>query len=834
MSRKVIFAALAAAMGAVVFALAPPASAQDAGSTPQAASTTEIAENGRVVEEVTVTARRRPENMEKVPVAVTPLSGDQVRELGITSALDLQNNAPSLTVTGNLGERDEDVFTIRGQSQPFGGADAGVQTYFAEVPFGASGVGNYYDMDNIQVLNGPQGTLFGRSTTGGAILFEPKRPTDEFGGYLDAQAGNYSMYEFSGAVNVPIAGDKFDARLAGDTARRDGFTQNTVFDEFGNFVGKQNVDNLQYDAFRASAIMRPFAGFENYVVFDYLRNHNNGTGAELTAVNTSTIDNLANEFLGPGFCALNPLDPTCQALAGFEQGMLGVLAQQKALGIRKTTSSLPLFYSRDTWGVTDIATYNINDHLRIRNIFGYRDDKVADGFDFDGSLLPLLDVSSPLAPQSHSYQVTDEVQLQGETDNWNWILGFYHEAVHPTGSSEIVRNTLGGAQSPFSPFAGFGSTEIDDFSNTGTSNAVFGQATYTFSGRAEGLSLTAGGRYTWDHKVATSTLCIDTTLPGICSFPLSPLFKLPTQTASFRAPSWTLAAQYQFTPDTMLYATFRRGYKSGGFNSGAGSATSFGQFKPEFLTDIEIGTKNNWTILGVPGRTNFDMYYGWYNDVQKNDLVILEQQVPPPAFPPNILIEPIALTFNAAKATVKGLEFESTFIPDDNFQVTAFYSYTDASYSKFVLPEMIFIDLAGNQTILNALNHAGNPFAYTPQHKLGLTGRFHIPVDARWGTPYISATWYYQSKVWFSDLSDIEPTAFQNGYSLINLRLDWNNFFGTPFDAAFFVNNAADKKYKVSANALEHLIGTTASIYGPPRMWGFELRWRFGADANTP
>jgi iron complex outermembrane receptor protein len=137
----------------------------------------------------------------------------------------------------------------------------------------------------------------------------------------------------------------------------------------------------------------------------------------------------------------------------------------------------------------------------------------------------------------------------------------------------------------------------------------------------------------------------------------------------------------------MVYATYRRGYKSGGFNSGAFNATDFEEFQPEYLTDVELGTKNNWTILGVPGRTNFDVYYGWYQDVQKNDLVAIEQEVnvAPPPNPPDIIIEPegfSALTFNAARATIKGLEFQSTFIPDDNFQVNVFYSYTDATYSS--------------------------------------------------------------------------------------------------------------------------------------------------------
>ena len=245
---------------------------------------------------------------------------------------------------------------------------------------------------------------------------------------------------------------------------------------------------------------------------------------------------------------------------------------------------------------------------------------------------------------------------------------------------------------------------------------------------------------------------------------------------------------------------------------------------PEFLTDVELGTKNNWTILDVPGRTNFDLYYGWYQDIQKNDEVAIET-------PSSERV--VALTANAAKAEIKGLEFELTFIPDDNFQVTAFYSSADASYSKFELPQAIFIDPLGNVTLINPLDHKGDPFAFTPKHKLGFTGRYHLPVDSALGTPYLTATWYWQSKVWFTDLADLEPQAFQADYGLVNLRLDWNSFLGSSFDASVFVNNLTDRTYKVGANAMEHLTGTTSSIYAAPRMFGVELRYRFGAGGCT-
>jgi len=537
--------------------------------------------------------------------------------------------------------------------------------------------------------------------------------------------------------------------------------------------------------------------------------------------------------------------------------MLGALAQQQALGPRKTTSSIPLFFRRDSWGATDIATYDVAPHLHLENIFGFRSNKEQPAFDYDGSDLPILDIANSRTWESNSLQVTEEFQVKGETaDNvFNWIAGFYHELDHPGGYSEIERETFGGFQPvPTSPLSAFGTTEFDSLTNGGVSNAVYGSATYDATSWVDGLSFTAGGRYTWDHKVATALSCIEPEETTACPYPIpgTPPYVLPSQSANFHAPTWTLSTDYQATDDTLLYATYRRGYKSGGFNSGAGDAeTGYGEFQPEYLTDVELGAKNNWTILGVPGRTNFDVYYGWYSNIQKNDIVDI-QFTGPVAEPPDFA----ALTFNAAKATVKGLEFQSTFIPDDNFKVNVFYSYTDASYDKFVLPSSISIDeITHLPTSGDFLDLAGSPFAYTPKNKLGITPQFHIPISESWGLPYLSGTLYWQDKEWFTDLSGVETTcgAFvqpatlagaytclapagqqpdQKSYVLLNLRFDWDNFLGEPFDVSAFVDNVTNRVYKVGADALLNETGTSASIYGPPRMWGLELRYRFGADAQ--
>ena len=769
-------------------------------SAPAVAQTASNSDAVGGIETVTVTARRREEDLEKVPVAVTVLSADKLRSSEIRSVLDLQNYAPSLTVTGSLGSRDDDVFTIRGQSQPFGGADPGVQTYFADVPFNPSGHGSTYDLANIQVLNGPQGTLFGRSTTGGAVLFEPKRPDDQFGGYLDFTGGTYALKEFQGALNLPVD-DTLDIRLAGDVAKQRGFTY--------DISTGQHLDNVDYQAGRVGIDWHPVSGFDNYLMGYWLHDWNNGTGAELTGIGSEArLLSVAEKFGLPPSEAVG-------LIGSFYPVFQDALANQQALGPRKTTSSIPLFYHRDSWNVTDIASYTISPDLTIKNIFAYLDDKEQPSFDYDGSALPILDISNSRTWETQSIQVTEELQLLGNMGNFNWIAGFYHELDHPGGYSEIERHTFGGGDT-FSPLSG---TVIERLTNGGTSDAGYGSVTYDASSWTKGLSFTAGGRYTWDKKVATAVVCTEPPATA-CPFPLPSSFVLPTLSHRFRAPSWTLAANWQATDDTLLYATYRRGYKSGGFNSGA-EGTGLEEFKPEYLTDVELGTKNNWTILGVPGRTNFDIYYGWYQDIQKNDLILVEDTVPAPV---SILD---AVTFNAARATVKGAEFSSTFIPNENVELTTFYSYTDASYDKFFLPDTIL-----NGTPMDILDHSGNPFSYTPKSKWGVTGRFHIPVDPSWGSPIFTAEWTGQSRAYFTDFADEDPDAFQGRYSLVNLRFDWDNVAGSAFDAAVYSTNVANKTYKVGANALEQEIATTASIYGAPRMFGVELRWRFGEDAH--
>jgi iron complex outermembrane receptor protein len=221
------------------------------------------------IEEIIVTARKREESLQQVPVAVTAITSDQLREQSIKEAFDLPFHAPGLMLRSGSGTRQVVDFFIRGQGPTAGSAPA-VVVYFADAPvqpFQPNGSlgdnGQFFDLADIQVLKGPQGTLFGRSTTGGAVLYSPARPTNDFEASIDASAGNLGYQEFNGFVNVPLFGDKLAMRISANSVRRNGFTT--------SIVTGQQLDDRHRDSFRVGLSFKPTEWLSNYLMFQDTR-----------------------------------------------------------------------------------------------------------------------------------------------------------------------------------------------------------------------------------------------------------------------------------------------------------------------------------------------------------------------------------------------------------------------------------------------------------------------------------------------------------------------------------------------------------------------------------
>jgi iron complex outermembrane receptor protein len=773
------------------------------------------------LEEIIVTARRKEEKLQNVPVAITAFTPAAIEEKHIESASDLAHFVPGLVSSQET--RDEQVFYLRGQGPNGGqGGSPGVVTYFAEVPFFGSGPGIYFDLDNLQVLRGPQGTLFGRNTTGGAVLFEPKRPTNNFEGYVQASFGDYNLHAEEGALNIPIIDDKLLVRAAFSIDQRDGFTH--------DFTNGKDLDNRDYWSFRLGVTWRPSDDFENYLVYDSLYSHTNGTGIELQAINTyrDPAHDLSKETtfvqtycpFAPAPCAI----PAQQLANQAKAGPRGTFTTPGLGGLDKTYS----------YGITDIARYDLTDNIAVKNIFGYRVLKNLLRYDLDGMNLPVIDFITPNNWNLSNVQYSDELQFQGKSldGKLNWIAGAFYEFLHPGGTTEALLGTDTVPTPHGTPVLpihlhsnGQGQNALGPEGITQRTEAVFLQGTYDFSGISddlEGLKFTAGARYTWDFSSNSNYQTVDIFAPGpdktqpdggpggpfLFNTGCTPCIEASHQ---FQAPTWTAGLDYQIDPNLLIYAKGSRGFKSGGFN-GAGSPPFSIKYESEYVTDVEIGMKADWDIDGMKLRTNIDGFHDDYRNAQRS-VGVLVQIAPAPG--------PKQATTLVANgdALIEGMEFESTFIPVKDLELTGSWTYIHARYTKFEIPTL------GDQRDL--------PYPFTPKNKFGFSARYHLPfVPEEAGDISVQASYVHTGRIQYAT-SDIEPFGNEPGYGLVDLNVDWNNVFGQPVDATFFMSNVTDNLVKLGNVGIYNSSGYVSVIYNEPRMWGFRLKYRFGGPSET-
>jgi len=575
--------------------------------------------------DIVVTAERREEPEDEVPIAVSVLAADQLKRLPILDLQDLQHYVPELQTS--QFSRDSTVIVIRGQG-PGVGAYPGVLTYFNEVPFVGLGDGVYYDLANVQILKGPQGTLFGRNSNGGAILFTSAAPQPGFGGYAQAEFGTYNDRQIQGALNLPILRDDLTLRIAGTHGSRSGYTK---------VLSGGRLDDRDFDGGRASLRWRPDERIKNDLILDYTHVGTAGTSTILRGISPSG--------------AIGLLPPQLTAIA-FEQ-----LAEQQALGPRTQVGiSVDPVHQARQFGAQDHLDLTLSPTFALSNIIAYRHYKLLFRSDYDGTDLPLLDYSvTPDGYVVNDEQVTEELQLHGSWDQLRYTAGVYWQHNWP-GAQERQTGVI-----YFSPVA-----EVNDANDF--SRAVYGQFEYDLSAITPGLKLAAGGRYTWDRRSQTAgtTVLSDNLCSTIGGVPPDCLISGKVR---FHAPSWSLTASWQPRPDLLVYLTSRHGYKSGGLNLGQPIAAAQ-VYRPEYLTDVEFGAKTQFVIGGLRLYMDADVYRGSYNDVQVNGLTAADGAL-------------FNIVENGASATVQGLELNSSLSLGRRLAFCAAYAYTDAHYDHY-------------------------------------------------------------------------------------------------------------------------------------------------------
>jgi iron complex outermembrane receptor protein len=747
--------------GLLALAYSNPGSAQSTNGT--AAST-----NSQGLEEVIVTARRREEKAQTVPIALNTFSQETLQYEQINNAYQLADEVPGLTECCSAHFDNKSGDFMRGVK--------GFQTYIAGVPipYATSMATPYFDIDNVQILKGPQGTLFGGSTDSGSILYEPKKPTNNYEGYGQLGVGNYNHTEFQAVVNVPIVPDKVLVRVGGVKFDTDGYVYDPSQNKF--------LNDVHYWDVRATATLRPLDDLENTTMVNYYDFHNNS-------------DQYVIQYFNPHGLAAE-VDP----------GWLAYWLKQIPLGdysIAPNPIPGSTYALQEQWVLVNTTTWDINDNLSIKNIAGYVDDRLGD--DYHALPAGLFLDSAVILPNGQyvssgsidgaggpTVQYTEELQAQGKlfNDRLTYTFGTF--------------NSWYGQRQPRVPeyTTTFFQVSGDASATTERTHAIYAQGTFDLSDWVPGLSFTGGYRYTWDSQQESNLFYGPTTA----------LLATEGFTGSWGGPTYTLSLDYQLDPTTMLYITNSKGFETGGFNSGSGSVglpSAYLSYNPESLSNVEVGVKSDFDVMGVKSRLNFSGFYGFYDNIQTSLTIAYLNTI--------THAETVtAVTQNAATGHISGFDGEYTFVPTDGVSVYLGFEYLNDKYDSYPSP------LLGNLS--------DTPFIMTPKWKYVVRGNFRLPgLPSDLGTLSLLPTWTWQSGV--ITMQELNaPQGDRTGeFGTANASLLWHDVWGQPgLEATFYGTNLLNNKVEVNGLAVYSSLGLTAGVPPPPRMWGVTLKYAFG------
>jgi iron complex outermembrane recepter protein len=774
---------------------------QTAGQTAADPGTPAAQDDTGAPAEIVVTARRREEALSRVPVAVTAFDSSMLAERSITSIDQLTQATPGLTY-GRSGGSANPQIVIRAQSRSnIGDAAQPVLTYFADVPLPyVASVIPTYDLSSVQVLKGPQGTLFGRNSTSGAVLVYPTAPSHELGGYLSAIYGNYNAIVVEGALNVPIIQDKVAIRVAGQRNKRDGHTISQV-------TG-QDLNDINDTSFRVSLLI-DLGDFQNTTVYDNIRWERQGDAAVLTHLYPGTIT--------PRFPGFNTFFD-CGTSASCDVDL--ALARQQAAGVRKNFTAPRVFQNVQLQGLSNTTTLNLG-NITLKNILGYRTAYHYSVTDTDGTEMGLTTAENL---QDFS-QFSEEFQVQGSflEDRLDTIFGAFYLKSKPSGRTGLI-------VAPFTPRL---PASLVLSYRTQESKALFGQASFNLGG---GFKIDAGVRHTWDKTTSCAT-GYSANNPYVPGTPVASLdqcrnggtltvngapvaIKGTQSVADSAAWTWNFGVNYQATESIFLYATVRRGYRAGGVNTPVlgGILTPFQTYEPETVVDAEIGMKARWSAGGVRGTFNIDVFRGTYNGSQRG-VNGTNNNFDGDGNPNN---DPSAGTIiiNAGKARVQGFDIDATITPTRGLTFGGFISYNDAKYLDTGTPAV----LASRNAF--PAKPEDTAFPYAPALTLGGNVSYETSLGPDIGGLTFNADVYRASRTYFSPFKSDKQLS-QGAYAVVGARLDWTDVGGTPLTLGVFARNLFNEVYAVGGANTATSAGYASLFYNEPRTYGVQAKLKF-------
>jgi iron complex outermembrane recepter protein len=695
--------------------------------------------------EIIVSARRRNESLQDTPIAITAINAAQLESKGSVNIGDLMGAAPNLLITNqnsggaaaNLAIRGLTYADVEKSQEP----TVGVVVDGVFIGTSTGQFFDFFDIDQIEVLRGPQGTLFGRNTIGGVINIKRTRPTGEFGVKAEATFGSYGNRAGRAVVNVPIIGSEFAAKVFYFHNESDGYYRQGIT---GKRVGGSNNEN-----FGVSFLVKPEdSGFDAVFTVEKQKQRFDVVNSNITRT-------------GELFCGFIPANE-CN---------------------RNNTSDLYTVFNSP--GVSNYSapalTLEMNYDLggvKLTSVSGYRRSSENQTQDFDASTTDLYYTRR----QQNYKQLSQELRAAGKiSDTFDYVVGAYlfsskYDLLQYT-RLFAFNTAIDPIQADANPQSVNGNTK---------SYAFFGDFNWSF---ADKFRLSFGGRYTHDKKKLRNAFAT-TGLVGQGS-------------GSFSKFTPKVGVDYRPNDDTMIYASWSRGYRSGGFSPRAATAiTANVAYQPEVVDSYEVGTKLD--LLDRRLQFNVAAFYSKYNDLQQNTTI--------PGGPTGNQ----TITSNAGSATIKGIEADFTARPAEGFRFTGSIGYLDAKFKGFVVGNT----LAG---AIRNFDYSANNLIYSPKITASLGADYTVPtsfgsVIANIGYRYIGA---YDQQI---SLGALTVPASATGTVIVNgndprVRSDRQGLLDASLSAKFDISGAK-AKFTVFGRNLADDRGTTAA-FTVAGLWSF-------------
>jgi len=765
--------------------LAAPAHAQDRAAAP-----------GGGIDEIVVTAQRREERLIDVPISVSAIGEHRLEAGGVSNVANIGTVIPNIQINDTVGNSWSPLISIRGLA-PSGdtslGRDQPVGIYLDGVPISKSTGAAFdtVDLQRVEVLRGPQGTLYGRNTIGGAINLVTRKPSGEFGGQLVLGAGNYNLFTQKLTVDLPA----IDTQSLGTVKIKLGGTGREFGGYFRNLYPHRKRFGQQ-DQFsgRADVLWEPTRGLS--IAYAYDITDNRGTSVMLP-------------ISAPGLIGPNSSVPSLKALYPLIADQIHTrrpkaIAADNALGssFRVTGHAVTASYDAGSTAIGDLS---------FKSITAWRSLRTRSQSDFDGTR---YDIQRFILNNDY-HQFTQELQMFGTSESFRYTIGAFYMR-----DSYDVYNPRWTLQ--------FGRNDRYDLSDRGGRNrsiAGYGQLTWSPAALDHRLDITAGLRWTKDTKRTRNLFFSYNNYAANPASPTSGVFERDAHgnpitrsggPALGALPSGGGPGPYDLIPlsnrkswsrltpeanvsfevrrNFNVYARFATGFKSGGFNDTAATNAAFNTpFDPEKLTSFELGTKG--VFLGGRLNLNAAVYHNIYKDFQAGVFV--------PEFVTTNII-------NAGKALFTGVEIEGQLRPIEPVTITFGYGYIDARYKKFVLPTGE--DVSDSYVI-----------PLVPKHNFQIGGEWKIPLGGASLTPSLNYSWRSSQQ----GTINADPLARRIAYGLLDGRITLGDIAlgkGATFEVSLWGKNLTDKQYWTSAINLTLF---TVRQWGDPRSFGAEARLRF-------